>query len=86
MVIFQVIFFIKMYTTRKKEAGLNNCWPLLTETGLEDNKEDLLFFCKISNKVDKNTFKTNKLDNYSLNFIKTNVNNSSEVVLSGNFI
>ena len=75
-----------MYTTRKKEAGLNNCWPLLTETGLEDSKDDLLFFCKISNKIDKNTFQTNKLGKYSLNFIKTNVYNPSEVVLSGNFI
>ena len=76
-----------MYTTRKKEAGLNNCWPLLTETGQEDSKDDLfIFFCKISNKIDKNTFQTNKLGKYSLNFIKTNVYNPSEVVLSGNFI
>ena len=72
-----------MNTTRKKDAGLNNCWPLLTETGLEDSKDDL--FCKISNKIDKNTFQTNKLGKYSLNFIKTNVYNPSEVVLSGNF-
>ena len=42
-----------MYTTRKKKAGLNNCWPLLTETGLDDCKDDLLVFCKISNKIHK---------------------------------
>ena len=77
-----------MYTTRKKEAGLNNCWPLLTETGLEDSwtAKTTFYFCKISNKIDKNTFQTNKLGKYSLNFIKTNVYNPSEVVLSGNFI
>ena len=43
------------------------------------------YFLKIFNKKDKNTFKTNKLGKNNLNFIKTNVYNPSEVILSGNF-
>ena len=45
---------IKINTKTSNEVNLSNKWPLLTEAGLEDGKDDIYIFYEIHPKNDEN--------------------------------
>ena len=47
---------IKITTTTSNEVNLSNKWPLLTEAGLEDGKDDIYIFNEIHQKNDENAY------------------------------